>query len=93
MGTLKVFKYEVDFTAKEISLPKGAKVLHADVQQSNFGNGIYIWALVNPNEGSKESRFFYACPTGGLVYNDSDVYIGSAQTKEGFMFHVFECFE
>ena len=43
-----------------LSMPRGAEVLHADVQDGEF----YLWALVDPAE-ELEDRHFIIAPTGG----------------------------
>jgi hypothetical protein len=82
-----VYKYNLavgDTVA--VTLPKGARPVSVGFQ----GIKLRLWALVDPNEGEKEERFFQAAPTGEFIKDDA-VFIGSAQTyDQRFVYHVFE---
>jgi hypothetical protein len=68
-----------------ISMPKGAKVLTAQLQN----NDITLWAEVNDNK-EKETRVFEVYGTGHEM-NEYDLdYIGTVQDNSGLVWHVYE---
>jgi hypothetical protein len=81
-----IWKYE---WAEELELPKGARVLSANYQNSI--SILYLWAIVDP-KAPKEKRHFVLIPTGqGMTIGDSDqlVYINTV-FQGPFVWHVFE---
>lgn len=81
-----VFKYSLpEVGANGLELPKGAKVISADVQ----GQMICLWAIVNP-EAPKETRQFVVAPTGNGVDVTGLDFIQTTFTVNGLVWHVFE---
>ena len=83
----KIYKYEIliqgDFY---LDLPIQAEILSFQTQ----GETPVIWALVDPTN-KFESRKFSIRKTGEVIDSrNSDIYIGTAQKKHGFVFHLFE---
>lgn len=74
----------------EMAFPAGARVLTIQVQR-----GVpTIWALVDPNAETPETRRFAIVGTGQSLRNDvdSDRYVGTWQ-QDGYVFHLFEVLE
>lgn len=81
-----VYKYGFDITDDfELELPKGARILHVDVQ-----NGYpYIWALVDP-DAPKEKKKFHLAGTGHPINEKIKNHIGTFLLHEGaLVFHLF----
>jgi len=91
---MKIFKYYIETTDETtISLPKGARILTAQVHP--VSNGIYIWALVDPDEEEIEDRTIQIYGTGHSIpehyYPDQLIYINTVQLHLGqLVFHIFE---
>lgn len=92
----RIFKYELkkhsgrDESLSRVELPMDAQVLSAGVQ----ADGIFIWALVNPQETEGVFREFRVLGTGWDVEDDPGVFLSTVfmhRTMLGtLVFHVFE---
>lgn len=83
MRTIWKFKLEHECTVK---MPAGAEILSVREQ----GQGIYVWALVDPKAPS-EDRYFVGIGTGHDVPDEPLKFLGSAHLDDGAMvFHIFE---
>jgi len=84
---LKVYKY--GFTVAdffELSMPEGARILHAAGQSGE----LYLWALVNPLN-PPEIRKFRLAGTAHEIYDEPLNYIGSLSLfNKTLSFHLFE---
>lgn len=83
----KIYKYDIpildDFY---LDLPIQAKILSFQIQDETP----VIWALVDPTN-DPETRRFSVWGTGEVIdLKNSDIYIGTAQKKHGFVWHLFE---
>lgn len=79
---ITVWKFEVE--SSEISMPKGAEILHIDVQRETP----CLWARVD-TDCEHETRTFAIVGTGHPC--PSGCHIGSFLMRGGdFVFHVFE---
>ncbi len=57
-----IWKYSLGPTNNHtLSMPKGAEVIHADIQHGEF----FIWAIIPDPGAEKENRYFLIGPTGG----------------------------
>jgi len=85
MKTIWKFQFEVDDNI-EIEMPMGAEILTVGIQ-----HGIpCLWALVD-TEKDKIKRKFELYGTGHPVSERHKKYIGTFQTREGYLvFHLFE---
>ncbi len=76
-----------------LSLPAGAVPLSVGVQQlSPMGDeGLVLWALVDPDEEARETRWFAVCGTGHpTAPPDAAGFIGTAQMAIlGLVWHIF----
>lgn len=89
----RVYKYVLWSEEKGIedwvilNLPKGAEVLTAQVQK---GQGLVLWALVDPDLPTEE-RLFRVAGTGHPMPEKHVRHINSVQMFDGqLVFHVFE---
>lgn len=85
---MKVYKYPIPRTGAATAMPKGAKILHFDVQADSF----CVWALVDPDQ-PLEDRLLIVVGTGhDLPAVTSElVFINSTLSHGGKL--VFHCFE
>lgn len=86
-----VYKYTLtpNFEGMEIiKLPFGTKIIHADIQ---YGD-VRIWALVDKNEKTIETRIFRTYGTGQNIDEKLKLkHIGSTIMNDGtLVWHVFE---
>lgn len=85
----KVYKYPFEITDEQtIEMPKGAKILTAQVQQGTPT----IWALVDPAESQTESVNIRTHGTGHSIPDSECLeYINTIQVYGGqLIFHVFK---
>lgn len=85
---ITIFKYELDQSPKQISMPQAAKVLSVGVQKGK----INIWALVD-TETEPSNRLFIIHGTGHELLKDTNMYnfIGTVLLENGgLVLHVFE---
>lgn len=58
-----IWKYSLGPTvAHTLSMPKGAEIIHCDVQGGEF----FAWAIIPDREAEKEDRHILIAPTGGI---------------------------
>ncbi|MEX5712280.1 hypothetical protein AB1484_29360 [Parafrankia sp. FMc6] len=81
-----IWKHPLPDVINELALTHGAKVLHFAEQHG----ALYLWEAHDPNMLSKVSRRFETVGTGWPADVDPVRYIGTAQTRGGFVFHLFE---
>lgn len=85
-----IYKYELNLTANEISMPSGAVILKAG-EQNGF---IVIWAMVKKElHVSNVIRHFSIIGTGYEIGNelaDRLTHIDTVQMDGGLVWHVFE---
>jgi hypothetical protein len=92
----QIFKYRFHITGgpQKHLMPHGATVVHVGSQvQPSFAEGrqeewLCLWAIVNP-ENDKEERKFVVVGTGHPT-PPLEKYLGTAQMKSGFVWHLFE---
>lgn len=75
-----IYKYPVG----EVQIPRGAKVLTANVQDRQF----YIWAEVDTDQ-VLEHRTFVVYGTGHKMTDDAHCYIATI-FEDPFVWHVYE---
>lgn len=84
-----IWKYELEITGKQtLHLPIGAEMLCVQMQ----GVTPCLWALVKPY-GVTEDRYIETFGTGHNIGCDMGIdraYIGTYQTIDKLVFHVFE---
>lgn len=81
-----IYKYPLmPVTPALVGMPKGARIIHVGSQ----GDAPVLWALVDP-EQPKEMREFWIYGTGHRIDHTEHKYLGTCQTKGGFVWHVFE---
>lgn len=87
---MKIFKYELDH---EIEMPQGAQVLSVGWQQNGIVNGVYLWALVDP-DAELEKRRFAIIGTGHEFSEEDAAHLGTVHslTPQGanLVLHIFE---
>lgn len=71
----------------QMLLPSGACSLKVAWQDSPYGQGPQLWCLVNP-DAPLVGHILQIVPTGGKI-GHTTAYLGSFETPEGMMFHVF----
>ena len=83
-----IWKYSLGPTSNHtLWMPKGAEVIHADVQHGEF----CLWAIIPDREAEKENRYFLIAGTGGP--GDCRIIKGNHVTTfldGAFVWHVFE---
>ncbi len=90
---MKVYKYDVlDLNPLYLGLPVGATLLKFDYQDSPYGRGFKLWALVDPL-ALNEDRKFILVSTGHDLFQTAEQlkYVGTAEhgsTK--LIAHLFE---
>lgn len=80
----KIWKYTLP-PHGEVEMQAGANVLSVAQQ----GQGIVVWAVVDPMEDT-EIRQFDAVPTGGDLPEGRAVFYGTVSLDNGLVFHIFE---
>lgn len=87
----KIFKYNVPMTLTEtfnINMPKDSEVIDVQMQDSQFGQGIFIWAVVDTSK--KVVPFIFEwIPTGGNIPEYEVQYLKTLQLQNGLVFHLF----
>ncbi len=80
-----IYKYPFQITGtQELSLPKGAIILHAGL---DGGNQPCIWAVVEPSNPS-QPQLVYLTGTGGPMPPEPYLHL-STFTQDPFVWHVF----
>ena len=84
---MAVWKYPVKVDDRfSVEMPKGAEVLHVDLQRG----GVFMWARVDP-AAPPEIRSFRLAGTGHELAGDVGRHVGSFMLAGGgLVFHVFE---
>lgn len=82
MTDRRIFKYEVNPRWPSVAMPKGARLLTADVQ----GGGIMLWAEVDVQAPPVDRRIVVAV-TGGEVPDGT--WLATVQIG-AFVFHVYD---
>jgi hypothetical protein len=86
-----IWKYQLKDTNQNIEVPKGSKILTAQIQN----NEITLWFLIKDSEAEKEKRHFKVYGTGhsidGVVTDRTHQYINTLQFHGGSL--VLHCFE
>lgn len=88
----KVFKYLVPFPAGPVAMPRGAKLLTAKWQNSAFGHGPHVWALIHENAIMAE-RKLTCVATGQAIPDDVAENADAVATMEfpdGTIWHLFD---
>jgi hypothetical protein len=84
-----VHKYEVGYGEAGSQMPLGAKLLHVDSQPKAGGEGVFVWAEVDPAAPLVRQQIGYFA-TGEDLPEDAE-YVGTAVTPGGaFVWHVYE---
>jgi len=87
--SLAIYKYEIPLNSSPaISMPKGAKVIHAQDQRGS----IYLWAIVDLEEKKTENRRFLMVFTGQPFDNRDLIHMQHVATFLSgiIVWHVFE---
>lgn len=94
--TRTIYKYPFEITdVQQIELPKGARILHVDVQVTgDFDRQVpCLWAEVE-TQAEKVMRTFYLFGTGHMMPDEQDIYlfhVGSFLMRAGVLvFHLYE---
>lgn len=85
---ITVYKYKIDPELYPIDMPKGAQVLSVKFQ----GDELFLWAKID-TKAKTEKRQFKVFGTGRQMPIDMGIdciFIGTAHTEDGLVFHVFE---
>ncbi len=83
-----VWKYQLKIVdVQDLALPRGAVLLTVQVQDGTP----CLWALVDPEQHSLESRRFDIVGTGHEFDSTGLAYVGTFQLRNGaLVFHLFE---
>jgi hypothetical protein len=82
-----IFKYNLKLGGNTISMPLGAQILTAQVQQGQ----LCIWVIVDQSESKKEDRYVQVFGTGHPLPVKADVSDWIATVQDGsFVWHLFE---
>lgn len=90
-----VYKYKERLNDNiTFTLPKGAKILHIDVQENDeLTRMITLWALVDTNANESESRHIRIAGTGHPINDKSSIYVyinTFTMMNRELWFHAFE---
>ena len=82
-----IYKYVLKNDRTVLDLPKGAKVLTAQMQDED----VCLWVMVDPKR-ENETRIFNMYGTGHTIINPEQlVYVATVQMHDGeVVLHVFE---
>ena len=82
----RIFKYELEVKSEfTLELPRGAKILHAEVQKGKP----CIWAKVNPKAQPEKRRFTFTATGDDFAFGGR--YVGTFLLQGGsFVVHLFE---
>lgn len=82
-----VWKYPMTGPITKLDLPGGAEILTVQLQSGEP----MLWAKVDPDAITTESRTFIAVGTGQAIHDAHPLaYVATFQTEEGLVWHVFE---
>jgi hypothetical protein len=85
-----IWKYTLMPGESQLEFPSGATILSVQLQREVP----VVWALVDPDEETREARTFVTCPTGERFDVESDKrmsFLGTVQRRGGtFVWHIFE---
>lgn len=80
-----VWKYQLYNSLVFFRMPKDSKILCVQMQD----NVPTIWVLCDP-DADKRPYQFIVVPTGAPIEYKIRSYIGSVQSEDGLVFHIFE---
>jgi hypothetical protein len=84
---ITIFKYPLTAVQQTISMPKDAVILHIELQLDRP----CIWAKVNTDLAPTLRKFVLVGTGHDMSKIDAQaLYIGTFQTQQNFVFHVFE---
>ena len=83
---MRIFKYKINGDCI-VDLPIGAEILSVKEQKSQFGNGLMLWAKVEPENEMNEVEVGIF-PTGAEI-NEGWKFINTFETSSGLIFHAF----
>lgn len=98
--TKRILKYKLQeqqyrlYEPFSVSMYAGSELLSFGYQESDYGYGPVVWALVpdeSADDANKVLRKFIIFPTGANIA-DNDHYIGTIITSQGLVWHLFERF-
>ncbi len=90
MAASVIWKFPLNTMDLTVLMPKGAEVLTVQMQGQLPRNRVTLWALVDPG-AEPVPRTFAIIGTGEEYETQRPVtYVGTVQTVEGFVWHVFE---
>lgn len=81
-----IYKYPLKGSTTHLELPFGAQILTVQIQ----GDQLVLWAVINPREVRTVQRLIFAVYTGEEFDLPSQGYIGTAVSRNGIVWHVFE---
>ena len=87
----KIFDiYDIQIKAKTtISLPSDFEIISTKIQDSAYGNGLYIWYKTN-NDLPSQDYTFTIVPTGDSVITNDHIHVESMEeTRTGLIMHLF----
>jgi hypothetical protein len=85
MADLVIWKFEV--LPHGARMPAGARVLSVGTQ----GQGIYAWALCDPDQPEVERRLWpVSTGAGGSYWANEATFVGTVQMQGGLVFHIFD---
>lgn len=84
----QVFKYKLTSEVQTIDLPEDAEALTVRYQSSIHGNGLMLWAFVDPHRKTKPVTFV-TLVTGQGMSNPAK-YVATVESPEGEILHVFQ---
>jgi hypothetical protein len=89
---MDIYKYPMPSTELEIEVPAGSFPIHAQIQGPPYGGGnITVWMIHQTPKTIKQRMLLKAVNTGDDVLPDEEsyFYIGSCESSNGIIWHVF----
>lgn len=86
-----IYKYEIKHKQEELHIPIGYETIRVAYQNSNYGSGLFLWAIVNPKQ-PLSSCTISIIHTGEEV-PDGYKYICTIEKENGIILHVLKKIE
>jgi len=84
----RIYKYPLTGVWNKVLMPYGSEIITVRYQESQFGFGVMLYALVDPT-ADKVQKTFFVVPTGGEVGGNVR-YVGTIENTFLEVLHIFE---
>ena len=80
---MKILKYKLE--GDKVTVPAGFQPLHVRFQESQYGDGIHLWGLVDPAVTEEKTYSFSIIPTGLDIKKETlenEAYFGTVEAGD-----------